>query len=356
VEVSRVTPDETVFGGTGVQRVRGMSSWASGLAAVGEDLTDGDGDGAVWLSPDGASWARVAHDETLFGGPGAQTIEAAAASKTLLVAVGRDESSGDGSAAIWTTADGIGWSRVPHDETVFGGPGFQGMETVAVWTGGFVATGTDRSSGAADVVVWLSTDGLTWSRVPHQEALGGAGNQGIVDVIEWAGGLIGVGWEDAGDADAAVWISLDGLDWSRVVENEAVFGGPGVQVMGSIVEWPGGLLAVGATGSDAGVWTSANGVTWTLLGAQDALGGGGLQALTGVTVLNDRLVAVGRSDHPADEPDAGVWVSDDGVTWWRVPHDEDLFGGGGWQAMWSVAGFEDLLVAGWIIEVPPLEP
>ena len=39
------------------------------------------------------------------------------------VVVGVDGSGGDWDAAAWTSPDGLAWSRVPHDEPVFGGPG-----------------------------------------------------------------------------------------------------------------------------------------------------------------------------------------------------------------------------------------
>ncbi len=38
-----------------------------------------------------------------------------------LVAVGSDAGGGDVDAAVWTSPDGITWSRVPLDEAVFGG-------------------------------------------------------------------------------------------------------------------------------------------------------------------------------------------------------------------------------------------
>ena len=42
-------------------------------------------------------------------------------------------------------------------------------------------------------------------------------------------------------------------------------------------------------------------------------------------------MAVGGTD--LDEQDAAVWTSEDGMTWDRVPHDEDVFGGPGAQEM-----------------------
>ena len=84
----------------------------------------------------------------------------------------------DGSAAIWVSEDGITWSRVPHNETVLGGPGLQAMYDVTVGGPGFVAVGWDNpleEGSDASAAVWTSVDGLTWDRVPHDEAIfGGA--------------------------------------------------------------------------------------------------------------------------------------------------------------------------------------
>ena len=37
----------------------------------------------------------------------------------------------DRDAIVWTSADGLTWSRLPHDEAVFGGPQEQKMHDVA---------------------------------------------------------------------------------------------------------------------------------------------------------------------------------------------------------------------------------
>ena len=85
----------------------------------------GDGAGiAVWTSVDGIKWSRVAHDETVFG---EASVFSVIEGGPGLVAVGSTEPSNNRSrlfnvdAVVWTSVDGIAWSRVPHDETVFGG-------------------------------------------------------------------------------------------------------------------------------------------------------------------------------------------------------------------------------------------
>ena len=71
------------------------------------------------------------------------------------MAVGTTEAVGgdyvpDQEAAVWTSPDGITWSRVPHDETVFGGDGIQHMTSVTVGGPGLVAVGADGSGYGGD--------------------------------------------------------------------------------------------------------------------------------------------------------------------------------------------------------------
>ncbi len=76
--------------------------------------------------------SRVAADWWLFGGPGDRRMTGLLAGGRGLVAVGRDASGGDADATVWTSADGLRWSRVSHDDEVFGGSGEQAMSTAAV--------------------------------------------------------------------------------------------------------------------------------------------------------------------------------------------------------------------------------
>ncbi|MCH7669852.1 MAG: hypothetical protein IIC71_11745 [Acidobacteria bacterium] len=98
-----------------------------GLVAVGRDGNDGALNAAVWTSSNGIDWARVPDDEAAFGGSGSQAMFSVAASESRLVAVGYDASGGDADAAVWRSSDGITWARVPHDEGVFGGGDDQDM-------------------------------------------------------------------------------------------------------------------------------------------------------------------------------------------------------------------------------------
>jgi len=359
----RIPHDEGVFG-----RGRGMESvavWEGGLVAVGWANSGDDRDAAVWTSSNGVTWSRVLGNEGVFGGPGSREMESVAAWEGGLVAVGWDLSDGDNvqSGAVWTSSDGVTWSRVLGDEGVFGDPNSQWMESVAAWEGGLVAVGWELSGNSPDTAevdgaVWISSNGVTWSRVPDDEGVFGQMNS----VAVWEGGLVAVGAELSRnttntaevDVNGAVWTSSNGVTWSRVPDDEGVFGGPDSQGMESVAVWEGGLVAVGWDDSgddrDAAVWTSSDGVAWSrVVGDEGVFGGPDSQRIVGVAAREAGLVAVGWDDS-GDDRDAAVWTSSDGVSWSRVPDDEGVFGGPGSQTMAGVAVWEGGLVAVGLID------
>ena len=366
---SRVPHDEAVFGGADEQWMNSVTAGGPGLVAVGSVGTEWDLDAAVWTSADGLTWSRVPNDEAVFGGPSFQWMSSVTAGGPGLVAVGwtGNKWDEDADAAVWTSGDGITWSRVPHEESVFGGAEMTG---VTAGGPGLVAVGEVESGGAA---VWTSVDGISWSRVPHDEAVfGGAeemsgvtvGGPGLVAVGSAAGRITvhegEVDWEPL----AAVWTSVDGVTWSRVPHDEAVFGGANVvQRLSSVTAGGPGLVAVGrenvgggddSVGSrayDAAVWTSVDGVTWSRVPHEETVfGGTGSQAMYGVTMTDAGLVAVGHDGGYYDtRPNAAVWTSIDGFTWSRLDHDEAAFGGAAMRSV-TVAGAGLVAVGDGLIE------
>ena len=331
-------------------------------------------DAIVWTSPDGLTWARVPQDETAFGGDGVQQMFSVTVGGPGLVAVGRDGLGvdGNGSAAVWTSVDGLTWSRVPHDEAVFGGPGEQRMVSVTDGGPGLVAVGRDGPTGNEQSVaaVWTSVDGLTWSRVPHDEIVfGGADSQRMLSVIAGGPGLVAVGSDghtadedfhriDESLADAAVWTSVDGLTWSRGTHDEAVLGGPGEQRMDGVTVGGPGLVAVGSVIRNgpsegpplryaAAVWTSPDGLTWSRVTHDEAVfgGPGGLGGrMLSVAAGGPGLVAVGTTGGISNQVwTESVWTSPDGVTWSRLHPDKCC----GYEEMVSVtAGGPGLVAVG----------
>jgi len=365
---ARVPDDQGIFGGAGRQQMDGIVAGGPGLVAVGRDLSAGEGGAAaVWTSPDGLTWTRVPHDEAVFGGPNWEYMWAVVVGGPGLVAVGVDSPGGiDRNAAVWTSPDGLTWTRVPHDEAVFGGPRAQAMTAVVVGGPGLVAVGYDEGGGgwedgggrAKDAAVWTSPDGLTWTRVPDDEAVfGGPNSQRMNGIAAGGPGLVAVGYDNSAagwageNGNAAVWTSPDGLTWTRAPEGE-VFGDYRWQTMSAVVAGGPGLVAVGydgtATNHDAAVWTSPDGLTWTRVPHDEAVfGGPNAQAMNAVVAGGPGLVAVGYAG-VANDPDGAVWTSPDGVTWTRVPHEASVFGGLDSQWMNSVtAGGPGLVAVGY---------
>lgn len=260
----RVPDEEGVLGGPGLEMATSMVAGGPGLVAVGADEAEGSPNAAVWISADGYSWTRVPDNEGALGGPGIQLINAVAVGGPGLVAVGQDDPEGspatgwvDSDAAVWVSADGYSWTRVPHDEAIFGGPGGQEMVSVTAGGPGLVGIGGDGS----DAAVWVSADGYTWTRIDDEAALGGPGNQSGTAVAVWQEGLVLVGKDESGDGGGVVfWVSAHGHTWARIPSEQSAFGAAEDVEIGSVVGWGAGLVMFGGDVSssdwDAAVWVS----------------------------------------------------------------------------------------------------
>ena len=265
-----------------------------GLVAVGWDggsEAQPWWEGAVWTSPDGLSWSRVPRDRDVFssqfeaGEPEMIRVASGEAGRRL-VAVGVDHSLGQRSAAaVWFSLDGLFWTRVPHDDTIFGGlSSYFQMDDVVAGGPGFVAAGVEafpegefRRLPHTDGVlinpvfwqdvpvcaaIWTSNDRLAWERVPAEQLPAATDeNVRLIGVETGGPGLVAVGWRgQPEDRDTVVWASADGETWSLASDLGGALRGPGSQVLLDVVAGGPGLVAVGADGgaggSSAGVWTS----------------------------------------------------------------------------------------------------
>lgn len=345
---SRVFADTFDLGGAGNQQMLDVIEFGGGLVAVGMAFDGDDRDAAVWLSADGITWTRAAHAD--LDEPEGQTMWSVATGGPGLVAVGFGGPDDDQDAAIWTSHDGVSWTRVPHDETTFGA-----SVAFAVATHGdvIVATGFAADAGATNAAVWVSSDGVSWSRVPHDDAtLGGSGEQVMYGVASTTNGLVAVGSD--GDR-AAVWASSDGATWARVMD--PTLAGRGTLFMSAVTTGGPGLVAAGVGWEhdrpSAAVWTSTDGRTWNRVTHDEAtFGGGGWPSMQALAANESGVVVVGMdlSDDPYG--DAAVWTSPDGISWSRV--DPDRLAEDGFQSMNGVLIWSDGLVAVGAAGVPPL--
>jgi class 3 adenylate cyclase len=230
-----------------------------GLVAVGYHGMGGDRDAAAWVSDDGFAWNRAKVPEEP-DDDGTQEMRGIAASGQTLVAVGEDGLAGSYDAAAWFSKDGMRWHRRKQSPEVFGGPGEQIMTSLVASERGFVAVGWATVSSDLDAQVWTSEDGMEWSRLGYdQKIFGGAGDQLLWGVEASDGTFIAVGRDEyGGGSDAAVWTSQDGLDWSRTPSEESVFGGDRAQEMKFVAAVGTRLVGAGWDGSgrkqDAAIW------------------------------------------------------------------------------------------------------
>jgi hypothetical protein len=322
VIVLELSMSDVTVGGPGLVAV-GMEEWPD----VGTPSAIAPSDVAVWTSVDGTTWTRLPHNEAVFG---SAEVGGVIAGGPGLIAVG---------SHVWTSPDGTTWSRVPHDESVFGDAA---MSSVTPFGSGYVAvggtgTGQIRSGNA---VAWTSPDGLTWTRAPHIEktTAGSTGQEGMSQVAAGSAGLVAIGheWSDREEPfSPPIWNSSDGITWSRVSDDEAVFRGAGISI---VVSGGPGFIAIGSVGADAAVWTSPDGITWSRAPHDKAVFRGA--GITSVTKGGPGFIAVGWAGL-----DAAAWTSPDGVTWSRVPHDETIFGGQPEDEISSVVAFGSKIVA-----------
>jgi hypothetical protein len=243
--------------GDGLGSVAGAGARRQGVLVVVGTVTSrsGDRDGRIWTTRDGATWSVATVPAR---GPGAQSLTSVAAGPLGLVAAGVDGSV----PAVWTSPDGLMWTRVagPFLET-------ERIGGVAVGPQGAVAVGTITTSGDVDGMAWFSADGTTWRTVPLGAAgFTGRASQAVNAVTASAGGFVAVGEDANGERRVAVaWTSADGITWQRQPANELVIGPGPRSTAGAYagdVAGSGPLVAVGGSTS-VQVWGSPDGRRWT---------------------------------------------------------------------------------------------
>jgi hypothetical protein len=233
---------------------------------------------------------------------GETEIRAIQPSRHGWVAVGGDALGG----AMWTSADGLGWKRLPP-EGAFRGSVLTGYRIV----GGMTFAWGSLSVGPGEEIprLWAAT-GEGWQEVPL-----GKDVQGRIDGVFMAtDGLVVFVTGPSGMPDP--WVSRDGLTW-RAAEVTGLDGevftivqaGETIVAAGKRPVEPAGKAP---TSGASWAWTSTDGLRWKAseVPEEDAL-------VSRVAVAGSRLVAIG-SFWPADGGDmtaAAWWSTDHGRTW-----------------------------------------
>jgi tRNA A-37 threonylcarbamoyl transferase component Bud32 len=295
-----------------------------GLVAVGHvDDPGGEEDGAVWRSTNIDRWQPSG--SSVLGGPGDQRLLTVAEFGDLLVAGGwEDDATGTHEGAVWVSRDG---GRSWEEPSVMPG-GVAEVRGLAVLGSTIVAVGDVGPEGFEDAAVWTSSNGIDWTKVGAPD-LGPEGDQELWSVHAAGGMLIAVGSSEGEDGtfDAAVWTSTTGTEWHRV--DPAMFEEPGNQLMkavaGGVDELP--FVIVGCEDeesicdseghdSDAAVWVSEDGEIWDEAPLEGSgLVGDGIQTMVDVVRDGDHFIAVGRVTANPGDLDGANWFSEDGSTW-----------------------------------------
>jgi hypothetical protein len=229
----------------------------------------------------------------------------------------------------------LSWNQAYELEHVFGGSGKQAILDAVNTEDAVIAVGhvAEVSGGLDDAAVWRSVNGQSW-KVTGAASLADIGDQRMIAVTEFEGGLVAAGWDGS---DAAVWVSSDGRVWTP--STSPALAGDGLQRIRDLVSSGSQLVAVGASGpeggQDAAAWISDDGETWVRM-TSDAFAASGQQEMWGASPLGARLVVIGYTTERGDM-DPAVWLLEE-EAWSRV--DPDDFDESNTQIMLDIAGGE----------------
>ena len=210
-------------------------------------------------------------------------------------------------------------------------------------------------------------DGLVWSAVPLNPEIFGNGSAWIGDVTATSEGFVAVGrlWpsSDLGPT-AGVWLSPDGRDWVRVIDDEVMESREMVTVAASGLNVVAGGTELVELGSDwvenrhAIWWSGDGGLSWDRGTAiDDSFGAGGIQAVvatpdglaaagyTCVGEVEGELLAAGSLGN-CDVQTRTVWKAvGEGENWTMAWQSEPVdFGAGVWSLVDTGTG---LMIGGW---------
>jgi hypothetical protein len=188
----------------------------SGLLALGYPYGDTCGGPptltAMWTSPDGRSWARLAMPKAFSGA----TVETIAGGGAGFIALGTKS---DGTTqAIWTSPDGRAWTarRLPTVSS-----GTLALDGVTSFDDGFVLVGSvlgeEGCGGAAHVkaAAWFSVDGGSWTRADLPGASSDP-NAGLE--VSRIGGQLLATQSLPTSAPSHAWTSTDGKTWTATAD------------------------------------------------------------------------------------------------------------------------------------------
>lgn len=260
----------------------------------------------VWISGDGVTWEQVALPGLL--SEQGRSVEDDLAAFVYDISVG-----GPGLVAVGRSVPGTSCETFP----ILGAlePGAEGPVE------GCIPQGTQHG------VVWTSPDGRTWTKLSPDPVFDGADIYGVAsegDSLVAVGFHHEIGTRGSGDffGDSVVWTSPDGITWTRLLHDQELFGGA---IMHRLVYGPGGYLAVGWAlprndFEESIYWMSPDGHEWTRIEVPDEL----LDTLPTALFADDTGYYLSVAYRKGEGPD---WKSLDGITWTSMRAGSFLFRG-----------------------------
>ena len=310
--------------GQGGQELLDVAAGGGRFVAVGWTGTTSASDGAVWISENGRDWAPATDPTDAFRHrPGIQKLYGVVASANELVAVGSDGEA----AAIWISENGQEWAAMPSEAGALSEGGTQSMRSVIRHGPILVAVGARGPDGGREAAGWYwSTKGM-WRRATVRSGAAKPSTDAVMRDVAWVGDkLVAIGSTRIGRRagyDAAVWTSADGRTWTQLapadVDERCASGCSGDQAMYSVAADEGSAVAVGLAGAPncgwhAAVWRSVDGSTWQRMLEAKALNGKGKRMNAVAPTGDGGFIAVG-SQGCRGQQRAAVWLSPDGVDW-----------------------------------------
>lgn len=281
----------------------------SGIVAVGTASIGGRDAVAVWSSIDGLSWTRAPSDLAFLDTTAGRLAERG----TRVVLAAFSCPPGGiycGDSLLFVTVAGGPWQAATgitagsYQAVVAGGPGF-------------VAVGTDQEVGGVSGVVATSIDGFSWTETMPGAMTGAT----IGGLAAGPARLVAVG-QVAGQP--AVWTSSDGRTWTRI--SSPPTGGTLTDVAQVDANW----IAVGRGAGRAMAWTSSDGTAWRPVPAGAGLDG---STVDRIEAVGSEFVALGQST----PRDGAAWLSVDGTSWSRLDTG-DIFNRANITAVTSIDG------------------
>jgi len=299
----------------GMTSIEEMVAGPRGLVAAGA----GPPGAAVWRSADGIRWSRVPDVPAFHAGP----IYRLVADKSGYVAY---------NGRLLASADGIHWSS--HKPPAAG----YTLTALGLDHGRLIAFG-ELSEGDVVTRAWISKDrGATWKRAKGSFGLG---DEVFAISTLPDGRLLAVGTSQEGQG---AWTSADGASWAKASSG---FGpGPGASPDDLPPSWnaiavdaAGRIVVVGSEADNPAVVTSMDGLSWT----RSIVPGGpeqGMGLIDAVIATKQGFVVPGAVPTSV----VGVWRSLDGMSWEPEPLVDVVRGDAGTFQPTSVAEVDDRIV------------